>query len=74
MTVKVDNCVAADLFYEKLELLKSPRKGKASNLTVFINGEIYGRVKASSLITGNQSQDIEGLSTIQVATILERKK
>ena len=73
MTVKVDNCVAADLFYEKLELLKSPRKGKASNLTVFINGEIYGRVKAR-LTAENQSQDIEGLSTIKVATILERKK
>ena len=65
--------MAADLFYEKLELLKSPRKGKASNLTVFINGEIYGRVKAR-LTTENQSQDIEGLSTIQVATILERRK
>ena len=46
MTVKVDNYVAAELFYEKLELFKSSRKGKASNLTVFIYDEIYGRVKA----------------------------
>ena len=62
MTVKVDNCVAAELVYKKLELLKLPRKGKASNLTVFINEEFYGRVKAR--LTAANSKDIEGLSTI----------
>ena len=46
MVVKVDNCVAEELFYEKLELLKSSRKGKESNLTVFINDEFYDRAKA----------------------------
>ena len=53
-------------------MLKLSRKGKASNLTVFINEEFYGRVKA--WLTAENSKDIEGLSTIEVATILERKK
>ena len=34
MAVKVDKCVAEELFYKKLEFLKSSRMGKASNLTV----------------------------------------
>ena len=66
MAVKVDNCVAEELFYEKLELVKSSRKGKASNLTVFINNEFYDRAKA--WLTAENSKDTEGLSTIEVAT------
>ena len=34
MAVKVDNCDAEELFYGKLELLKSSRKGKASSAPV----------------------------------------
>ena len=70
--MKLNNCVAAELFYEKLELLKSSRKGKASNLNVFINDEFYGRVKVR--LTAENFKDIEGLSTIEVAAILEPKK
>ena len=71
MAVKVDNCVAEELFDEKLELLKSSRKGKVSNLTVFMNDEFYDRVKA--WLTAENSKDSEGLSTIKVAKIKREK-
>ena len=70
--MKLNNCVAPELFYEKLELLKSSRKGKASNLNVFINDEFYGRVKVR--LTAENFKEIEGLATIEVAAILEPKK
>ena len=42
----MDSSVAEELFYEKLESMKSSRKGKASNLTVYLSDELYDRVKA----------------------------
>ena len=57
----MDSCVAEELFYEKLESMKSSRKGKASNLTVYLSNEFYDRVKA--WLTAENSKDIEGLST-----------
>ena len=62
----MDSCVAEELFYEKLESMKSSRKGKASNLTVYLRDEFCDRVKAW-LITAENSKDIEGLSTSDVA-------
>ncbi|CAH3013833.1 unnamed protein product [Porites evermanni] len=71
MAVKMDSCVAEELFYEKLESMKSPRKGKASNLTVYLSDEFYDRAKA--WLTVENSKDIEGLSTSNVATIKRKK-
>ena len=71
MAVKMDSCVAEELFYEKLESMKSPRKGKASNLTVYLSDEFYDRAKA--WLTAENSKDIEGLSTSNVATIKRKK-
>ena len=71
MAVKMDSCVTEELFYEKLESMKSPRKGKASNLTVYLSDEFYDRVKA--WLTAENSKDIEGLSTSNVATIKRKK-
>ena len=71
MVVKMDSCVAEELFYEKLESMKSSRKGKASNLTVYLSDEFYDRAKA--WLTAENSKDIEGLSTSDVATIKCKK-
>ena len=42
----MDSCVAEELFYEKLESMKSSRQGIASNLTVYLNDEFYVKAKA----------------------------
>ena len=55
----MDSCVAEELFYEKLESMKSPRKGKAN--------------RAKAWLTVENSKDIEGLSTSNVATIKRKK-
>ena len=57
--------------YEKLQSMKSSRKGKACNLTVYLSDEFYDRVKA--WLTAENSKDIEGLSTSDVATIKHNK-
>ena len=41
MTEETSGCVDKVLFYEQLELPKASKKGKSSNLTVFINNELY---------------------------------
>ena len=67
----MDSCVAEELFYEKLESMKSSRKGKASNLTVYLSDEFYDRAKA--WLTAENSKEIEGLSTSDVATIKRKE-
>ena len=67
----MDSSVAEELFYEKLESMKSSRKGKASNLTAYLRDEFYDRGKA--WLTAENSKDIEGLSTSDVATIKCKK-
>ena len=42
----MDSCVAEELFYEKLESMKSSRQGKTSNLTVYQSNENYDKAKA----------------------------
>ena len=59
------------LFYEQLELLKASKKGKSSNLTVFINDEFYDRAKA--WLIASDSKESEGLSRQDVATIKRKK-
>lgn len=46
MVVKMDSCVAEELFYEKIESMKSSRQGKTSNLTAYQSDEIYDKAKA----------------------------
>ena len=46
MAVKMDSCVAEELFYKKLESMKSSTQGKASNLTVYLSDEFYDKAKA----------------------------
>ena len=67
MVVKMDSCVAEELFYEKIESMKSSRQGKTSNLTAYQSDEIYDKAKA--WLTTENSKDIEGLSISDVATI-----
>ena len=67
MAVKMDSCVAEELFYKKLESMKSSRQGKASNLTVYLSDEFYDKAKA--WLTTENSKDIERLSISDVATI-----
>lgn len=69
MAEKTATCVDKEMFTEKLESLKAAKKGKASNLTLFVNDEFYDRTKA--WLTAVDSS--EGLSTKDVAT-LKRKK
>ena len=67
MVVKMDSCVAEELFYKKLESMKSSRQGKASNLTVYLSDEFYDKAKA--WLTTENSRPTEGLSISDVATI-----
>lgn len=67
----MDSCVVEGQFYEKLESLKASKKGKASNLTVFVNDEFYDRAKA--WLAAVDAKEIEGLSTNDVATIKRKK-
>ena len=67
MTEETSGCVDKVLFYEQLELLKASKKGKSSNLTVFINDEFYDRAKA--WLIASDSKESEGLSRQDVATI-----
>lgn len=67
----MDSCVAEELFYKKFEPMKSSKKGKASNLTVYLSDEFYNRAKCS--LYAENFKDIEGLSTSDVATIKHKK-
>ena len=71
MTEETSGCVDKVLFYEQLELLKASKKGKSSNLTVFINDEFYDRAKA--WLIASDSKESEGLSRQDVATIKRKK-
>ena len=60
MAEEKDSCVDEELFYEKLESLKASKKGKTSNLTVFVNDEFYDRAKA--WLISSDSKENGGLS------------
>ena len=72
MAEKTASCVEESLFYEKLESLKASRKGKQSDLTVFLNDEFYDRAIKEWLTTVD-SREIEGLTKNDVATIKRKK-
>ena len=66
---KACGCVNEQVFNEKLEFLKSSRKGRASNLTVFVNDDFYDRLKAWLMAEVSN----EGVSTKDVGTIRRKK-
>ena len=61
------SCVAKDLFYEKLEAMKSSKKGN-SKLTVYIDDEFYQNAK-NWLKNENTTHEEFGLTKMDVATI-----
>ena len=71
MAVKMDSCIGEELFYQKLESIKSSKKKKASNLTVHLSKEFYHGAKC--WLSAENFKDIEGLSTSDVTTIKHKK-
>ena len=71
MTEENDSCVDRKIFYKQLESMKASKKGKASNLTVFVNDEFYDRAK--QWLISCDSKENGGISTQEVATIKRKK-
>ena len=65
------SCVAKDLFYEKLEAMKSSKKGN-SKLTVYIDDEFYQNAK-NWLKNENTTHEEFGLTKTDVATIKRKQ-
>ena len=63
--------VAKDLFYEKLEPMKSSKKGN-SKLTVYIDDESYQNAK-NWLKNENTTHEEFGLTKMDVATIKRKQ-
>lgn len=69
MVEKIVICVDKEMFIEKLEFLKVVKKGKVSNLILFVNDEFYDRTKVWFIVVDSS----EGFLTKDVV-IFKRKK